>query len=517
MNKFVLVLLSAFAVNANAETISMDLSAMKIEQSQATKQRNMSFSKISIKGFENTKIVGAPELPVKSRLLSGKPADIQIRIQTKKTVVLDKVRPFPVQEQDCRCETKTVKKFRMDDKLYAETTAPYTLTYLGAFRGSPITRLDIHLGSYDAATGNTVLRTEVEVSQNVSDYSFERAEYNDYLIIAPPNMVEGTTAFVDWKRSHGNNVSVETYASPNNSLAALSALIRKYYTEKNVDFVILVGDESMIPMYLVSTSGSSSTPTDLTHFTMDGAGDKVPDMFYSRIAAPNAAQVAEQLNKSIEFEKKTYENLSGLKNVIGIASNEGSYPSDDQYVRSISERFTSVLGMTSTHFHQNDSANSNPAGLNKAFTEGALWLTYLGHGSGTSWPSMNRSYSVSDIFGMNNKASVKPVIIDVACMNGKISANYLGASFMKTVNLTTTNPFGGAAYYGGTVNISWHPPAIMARGIVYEHLAKKYRYLGEALLAGQLYLAGNWNSTSEVVDNMEWYHLQGDPGMPIEF
>ena len=39
------------------------------------------------------------------------------------------------------------------------------------------------------------------------------------------------------------------------------------------------------------------------------------------------------------------------------------------------------------------------------------------------------------------------------------------------------------------------------------------RHFGEALLAGQLYLAANWNATNGVIDNFEWYHLQGDPAM----
>ena len=77
--------------------------------------------------------------------------------------------------------------------------------------------------------------------------------------------------------------------------------------------------------------------------------------------------------------------------------------------------------------------------------------------------------------------------------------------------------FGAVAYYGGSVNVSWNPPAIMAQGIAFEHLTKKYNFLGQALLAGQLYLAGKWTKQEEVVDNFEWYHLQGDPGLNISF
>ncbi|MBY0316253.1 MAG: hypothetical protein K2Q26_12070, partial [Bdellovibrionales bacterium] len=184
---------------------------------------------------------------------------------------------------------------------------------------------------------------------------------------------------------------------------------------------------------------------------------------------------------------------------------------DNEYVKSIEQKLTDVYDFTSTHFYQNDK-KSNPTELNARLSEGASWLFYMGHGSGSSWPSMNKSYYTSDVKGILNLEAVKPVIIDVACMNGRITSGYIGSTFSGVEN---ENSMGSAAYYGGTVNISWHPPAIMARGIAFEHAAKNFRHLGEALLAGQMYLAANLSSTSEVVDNFEWYHLQGDPGMLI--
>ena len=52
-------------------------------------------------------------------------------------------------------------------------------------------------------------------------------------------------------------------------------------------------------------------------------------------------------------------------------------------------------------------------------------------------------------------------------------------------------PFGGhkgaTAYYGGSVDISWHPPAIMAVGINRALAKKEAKTLGEILLLGQLY------------------------------
>lgn len=518
MNRLIFVTLSLFSVHIFAANLSID--SIKLNSSDVTVENTTQrdgFAKISVAGYELTKKVGTPELPVRTWLLQGTPANIKVAFNVKKTEAIANLRPTPVQPQPCRCETDKLMTFQYNESAYQMAAAPYTLTYLGAFRGTPITRLDVNMAYYDAKSNSTVLRTEADLSVNASEYSFQAAEYKDYLILAPENLVAGTTAFADWKRSMGHNVHVETLLAPTNNLESITAIVHRYYTDHKVSFVIIVGDERAVPMFKVPTSGDYRTPSDLKHYTMDGADDHVPDMFSSRIVATTPEQVEAQLNKSMEFEQKKYENMNGLKRMIGIASNEGANPSDKDYITSIEDRFKSVLGFSSVHLYQNDSQNSNPTVLNSAFNEGALWLTYLGHGSGTSWPSMNRTYATNHIRNMNNRPVVKPIIIDVACMNGKLDTTYLGSSFMKTEEMPTSSPFGAAAYYGGTVNISWHPPAVMARGIAFEHLEKKFKHLGEALLAGQLYLAANWDDQEDVVDNFEWYHLQGDPGMNIEF
>jgi hypothetical protein len=516
---FLVLALSTKVFGADVKSITINLSSIKVQKATSTtlnksilNQHINGFSTVSVEGFDPDRTVGAPELPVRSWLLQGTPEQIQVTMNVKKQEILANVKPMPVQEQDCRCETSKTRNFQYNVNLY-KSTQPYKLSYLGAFRGTPITRVDVNVASYDAAKNQVVVKTQMDIRFNVPEFSFQPGDYRDYLIITTGNLKSSVNEFASWKKSQGYNVSVEEVTSP--TLESVSALIKKYYAA-GTDFVIIVGDQNAVPMYSVSTSGASNTPTDLKYFTMDGGSDYVPDMFYSRIVAADAAQVTAQLNKSLEYEQKAAHDVSGFKKVIGIASDEGSNPSDNEYVTGIEENFQSVLGTTATHFHQGES-NSNPTDLNKSFDEGAFWVTYVGHGSGTDWASMNQWYNVRDVKNIKNRDVVKPVVIDVACMNGVIENGYLGTQFLNTPTNGNSDAFGAVAYYGGTVNISWNPPAIMATGIVSEHLSKKFKHLGEALLAGQLYLAGKWSNQKDVIDNMEWYHLQGDPGMNIEF
>lgn len=515
---FWLVLLLVVKVNAG-EVISISKSAIKVKEATSQTFQNIlnsradGFSVVEVKGYDTEKTVGAPELPVKNWLLKGTPEQIQVALNVRAQEILENVKPAPVQEEECRCETDKLRTFQYNAKLYQRQPA-YTLDYLGTFRGTPITRLSVRLASYNAAQNSVAIKTQLEVDYNVSEFSFEAGDYRDYLIVTTQSLKNGLDEFVVWKQSQGYNVHVEVVSAP--TVESIKALVRQHY-DAGVDFVIFVGDENTIPMHYVNTSGSYRTPSDLYYFTMDGSNDFIPEMFYSRIVATDAAQVASQLNKASEYEQKSMMDISGYSRIIGIASNEGYNPSDDQYVRGIEQEFKSALHVEATHFAQNDAANSNPEGVNRALDQGAFWLTYMGHGSGTAWASTNKWYTNSDIVKLNNRNQVKPIIIDVACMNGVLKEGYFGQTFMKTATVDEQNPFGAAAYYGGTVNISWHPPAVMARGIAKEHMAKRFKHLGEALLAGQLYLSQKWNSQSAVIDNFEWYHLQGDPGMNIQY
>lgn len=508
--KFIAVLALLFSVNANAaiEHISFSTKNMVIKKDTS---RSQGFSTLEILGVNMSRNLGEPALPVKSFLLVGTPETISVSVTVNSSERVMGLKPMPVQQQPCRCADDRKLTFHWNTRSYAKPAPQYTMSYLGAFRGTPVTRLDVNLAQYSARDTSTVIATDVSVEHSATIYRQDPATYTDYLIVAPVGLVKGTDNFVAWKKSQGYNVIVETLQTPQITKQTLTDIMAKHYKNSGSDFVILIGDEKGLPMNSASTSGGS-TPSDLKYFTMDGPSDTIPDMFAGRIAASTPEDVQDRLAKIIEFEQKAHKDTKGLTRVIGIASNEGSGPSDNEYVKSIEDTFVKKWNFQAAHFYQNDK-KSNPVELNKELSTGAAWLFYMGHGSGSSWPSMYSDYYVDDAQDIVNNEKVKPIIIDVACMNGKLLPGYLGTTFDDVLSPTA---FGAVAYYGGTVNISWHPPAVMARGIAYEHAAKNFRHLGEAILAGQMYLSANWNSTNDVIDNFEWYHLQGDPGMIIQ-
>ncbi len=519
---FGMVIFAQTTAFAKTETISINAKSISVQNvgGFGIFSKNV-FSKINVPGFESTQELGKASLPVKTWILMGRPENIQVQVQVQKTEVFQNVIPLPTQAQPCRCATDKKINFAYDQSAYspnrfAGPINDYNLVYLGAYKGQPITQLNVKLAHFDATTSEVILNTGVTVSYNTNEFSLQNENLKNYLIITPDQLAAGLIDFVTWKKSQGYNVVVEKLSSPNTTTSAVLNLVQDYYNRRQADFVMIIGDDKAVPMNVVKTSGDSKTPSDLKYFLMDGPDDLIPDIYSSRVVASQASEVKMKLAKAIEFEKRAFVNAKGLSTNIGIASNEGSNPSDNEYIKNIEKQFESKMKFKTVHFFQNDK-KSNPTELNSALSAGAIWLTYMGHGSGTSWPSMNQKYDMASFADIRNKDAVKPIVIDVACMNGRLSGSFFGSGFMNVFGLTPNDGFGAAAYLGGSVNISWHPPAIMATGIAMEHSKKNFSHLGQAILAGQLYLASHWANASEVSDNFEWYHLQGDPGMNIHF
>src|SRR5690349_16363922 len=95
---FVLLAQSSFAHAALSEH-----SGVKQYQLETQSAFQKSFSKISAEGFALSKVIGAPALPMKTWLLSGRPETIKVSITHGEQTVLKNVLPYPAQEEDCRC------------------------------------------------------------------------------------------------------------------------------------------------------------------------------------------------------------------------------------------------------------------------------------------------------------------------------------------------------------------------------------------------------------------------------
>lgn len=510
--------------NGSDVSVQFHISQVQTEASDLVpfaKFESLKFNELSASGD-----AGTPALPYHSILVKGLPQDIEVNYDLGKAVSLDGVIPAPVAPEKFRCSDCAQPELTVDWSSYAKNSdQTFKKEYLGDFRGTPLTRVSFYPASFVSEKEMTVIYPEAtfEVRSALkgkldtlvmpSEIVTEADLNKNYLIVSPEKFVTALKPFVDWKSELGYEVEVVTLESIGTTAEQVRDFIQAKYNKNAFTYAVLVGHEKNFPTFYRRTSSSYRTPTDLPYFAMGGDNDFIPEVFYGRIIADKVEEVERQVAKTIEYEKADYVDASGLKRSIGMASNEGSNPSDVEYVKAMLVDLDSIFGIAPTYFMQSNS-DSTPVNVNALMSKGVAWVNYIGHGSGTSWPSQRQTYSSSDIKNINSAGKVKPIIIDVACMNGNFTyGRNLGVTFMTEVN--NGEPTGAVAYYGGSVNISWHPPAIMAVGLNRIVAAKKVSHLGEALLAGQMYLAKNHSSVSQVTENMVWYHLFGDPSLKL--
>ncbi len=510
-------------------SVSFHISQLETESSDNVPFQN--FEKLSFNTLDVNAEAGQPAMPFHSIVVKGKPGDYAVDYKLGKGADIDGVVPAPAMPEKFRCDDCAQPELTVDWSSYATAESKmFKKEYLGEFRGQHLTKITFYPANYNGAKelltvypeANFEVRSTAKASLDSMVMPSEIIKESDlnkkYMIITPSKFAKAMEKFVAWKTEMGYDVDMIMLEDVGTTADEIKEFIHARYNDPATKFTyaLLVGHENNFPTFYKRTSSSYRTPTDLPYFTFGGDEDYIPDAFNGRFVADKVEEVERMIAKTIEYETRAYADDSGLKRTVGMASNEGYNPSDVQYVEAMLVEFDNMFGMTPKYFLQRNS-DSTPTNVNAEFNNGIAWLNYIGHGSGTSWPSQRSTYSYSNIKDINNVGKVKPVIIDVACQNGNYyyGRNKLGVTFMNAEK--NGEPTGAVAYYGGSVNISWHPPAIMAVGMNRVVADKKLEHLGEALLAGHFYLTKNYTRITDIQYNYIWYMLQGDPSLKLNF
>lgn len=482
-----------------------------------------SFQNLKFKGLENTKEVSKASLPYYSFILKGIPSDFSVTLNKGKAFTVKGLKPAPAKELPCRCAKDKNLNPNVDILKYEKGRGLYKIEYLGDFKGVHLSKVTLSPSKYKNGLFEVYPMIEFSIKSaarssidfNISELPLNTKSQKNYLIVSAPKLVKASKEFAEYKRGQGFKVKVVDLKSIGKTSAKLKTFFHEEYKRNGYDFALLIGHEESMPTEYIETSSDAQTPSDLKYFTMGGDDDLIPDVFYGRIVASSESDVRNQLFKIKEYDQRSYSDDSGKNHFVGIASDEGADPTDVEYMEGFAKEFVDVFKTKVTYFFQ-EASNSNSRNINKSLNTGASWFSYIGHGSGTSWSSVNRGdYNTSHIKELN-PGIVKPVIIDVACQNGRFSNDgRLGERFMNETN--NGEAIGAVAYYGGSVDISWHPPAVMAKGINQAIAKHGVKGLGESLLKGQLYLLANFDDRAAAEENLIWYHLFGDPSMNIKF
>jgi Peptidase family C25/Propeptide_C25/Peptidase family C25, C terminal ig-like domain/HYDIN/CFA65/VesB-like, Ig-like domain/FlgD Ig-like domain len=273
-----------------------------------------------------------------------------------------------------------------------------------------------------------------------------------YIIISDAMFETQLQPFIEWKTQKGFEVIVGYRGDPNvgTSPSDIKAFIQDLYDAGTPDdpapsFVLFVGDVGQIPAW---NGATGSHITDLDYVKLDG-NNIVPDMYYGRFSANNAAELQPQIDKTMMYEKYEMSDPSYLGEVVMIAgmdSSHGNTWGNGQINYGTENYFNAAHGIT-PHTYLYPNSGSNSANIIQNVSDGVGYINYTAHGGPTSWS--DPSFEISDINGLQNSEEYC-LAVGNCCLTNKFEVTTcFGEAWMRAEDK------GAIGYIGGTNSTYW--------------------------------------------------------------
>ncbi len=404
------------------------------------------FTRLMIPGFHSSHIEGAPELPMMNRLIEvpyGATARVEILSSVERSIDLAAAgitHPlFPAQPSMPKNADPASWPFVYNRAAYEAARvgrAPVMVVDQGSMRGVRIGRLEVSPVEYFPAENRIVVREQIEFRvvfdnadfvtgdyQKLATYSpfFEpvlnvmdgyRSPHDEHpdlvrdvvtMVIVTPQMFEAQLGpFIEWKKTRGFVTVVGVLGTPEvgTTTTSVEAYINNLYASGTPErpapsFVLFVGDVEQMPTWF-----EGGDATDRPYCCVDA--DVVPDIYYGRFSAQNAAQLDAILEKTLMYDQFTMPDPAYLGEVVMIAgmdSGHGSTWGNGQINYGTTYYFNAAHGIYSyTYLYPN--SGSSAAQIVQNVSDGVGYINYTAHGSEYAWA--DPSFTQANVNSLQN-------------------------------------------------------------------------------------------------------------------
>ncbi|MBN2055124.1 hypothetical protein JW905_09385, partial [bacterium] len=232
-----------------------------------------------------------------------------------------------------------------------------------------------------------------------------------YLVIADDSLMTGVEDFAAWYNYIGIGCEVQPRSSAGTTASAIKSFIQGYYDTQGIEYCLLVGDISLVPI-----GSYSGDPSDHYYTLLEGSDD-YPEIALGRLVTTSSAQVEHQLQKALNYMQSPPQDNWTQKSIL--AAHEQSYPGD--YTQCKNEIRTFSYGIVTPVFDTcYPPEGCTKAHVTSAINEGRGLVNYRGHGSITEW-SWSPGWSTSDIYALSNGLYM-PHTFNICCENAWIDS-----------------------------------------------------------------------------------------------
>jgi len=329
------------------------------------------------------------------------------------------------------------------------------------------------------------------------------------LIIVPDEWESYVVPLKKWKKEKGYYVKIAKLSQTGYDTTSIRNYIINLYNtwDKNLTFVILVGDVDKIPYF---RSSEANNPINDLKYGLIVGNDYFPDVYVGRISIADISQLQNVINKTLNYEKVIWSaGYDWAKKAFFIASADPSW----HQVAEGTHLYCMQIVRKNPHNMIADSVfayyqSGSPGIITNALNNGRTLCTYSGHGMETGWSDYNGlNYYNSDVYNLTNTDKY-PFVQSYACLTGKYDVS---ECFMEAW-IRAPNK-GGICSFGSSTYSYWDEDDILQRRLFDELFDTGYVWVMGAINAGKIELYNHYGNTPMVHRYFQMYNLFGDPSL----
>lgn len=274
----------------------------------------------------------------------------------------------------------------------------------------------------------------------------------DYFIIVGDNSAllrsQALKNFSKWKAIKGYKTKIVSIEATGTSCSSIKNFMEsEYNVNRNLAYVLFIGDDDRIPMYNKRSSQTSDIlKSDYWYGCMDGDGDFQADVVVGRFSTNVVDELKNMVNKTVAYESTDNQYAQYVQLIASKEYAPGKYQRCCEDIRTTNYNTPITFIKTYGASTSNGGTNATNADIISRINEGVNIVNYRGHGDWDqwwNWNSQNQSFYNNDADLLRN--TTYPVIFGIACTTADIrNHTCLLETFMKS-------KYGSAAYLGATV------------------------------------------------------------------
>lgn len=286
---------------------------------------------------------------------------------------------------------------------------------------------------------------------------FIQGEKPYYVIITSDKLTSSFAPLKEWKRTKGINAEIITLESIQSNYSGktiqekIKNCLYSLYQNKKLQYVLLGGDESVIPSPKCSLWDLEIGPTDLYYacfnqqFDWDKNGNgilgeiadnccRIPDIILTRLLVSNSSETSNIIDKILNYEKSC--SLTPYLCMVGKQIDSG--PSNSNYCDSFEwarDMYKNYIrpnwkGDYEYFFDEVGNICVDRESLTGVFNDGLSFVSIYSHGTEDAWSTKEKEYYygsyVSDITRTNNPGTI---ITTIACKTNAFDMEYDKSSY----------------------------------------------------------------------------------------